>query len=388
MLKHFISILITSILLSACGKDDNANEVSAEKATNNSDSNNEIVYTGNGTFDTVFTKTTGTAPLVLSNADFNEDEYADIVVANMNSNNISIFFNDKNGGFDDKQDIALSASPWGITTGDLDNDSNQDIIVGVRASGIDIFYGNGDGTFETKVTIDNGYGKGVSLADLNEDNRLDIVVVDSTDIKVLLATGTRTFATAASVTTTGSPTDLSIKDFNADGDLDIAHNDYNGTQFGLLFGNGDGTFGTVTTYTTATGGEYNEYIESADMDGDGDLDIFVPSPNTANSVSIFQNNGSGVFTKLSDETVGSYPGDLKAFDYNSDDKLDLIVANYTTGDISVLLGNGDGSFQSKVDYTSGGGAWGVTIGDFDKDTKMDIAVTNYDDNTLGILNGL
>jgi hypothetical protein len=72
-------------------------------------------------------------------------------------------------------------------------------------------------------------------------------------------------------------------------------------------------------------------------------------------------------------------------DLNADGKLDLAVANFSSGTVSVLLGNGNGTFGAKRDYATGVNPVCVGIGDVNGDGKPDLAVVNYHSGTVTVL---
>ena len=74
-------------------------------------------------------------------------------------------------------------------------------------------------------------------------------------------------------------------------------------------------------------------------------------------------------------------------DFNTDDKLDLTVANVNDNTISVLLGNGDRTFQNQTTYSTGASPTFVIVDDFNSDDKLDLAVTNSGIGTISVLFG-
>jgi hypothetical protein len=76
-----------------------------------------------------------------------------------------------------------------------------------------------------------------------------------------------------------------------------------------------------------------------------------------------------------DYTVGGYPSEVKAGDFNGDHILDLATLDVGIQSISVLLGNPDGTFQP-VRYSEAGNGYPVVslaVGDFNEDGKLDLA---------------
>jgi hypothetical protein len=136
--------------------------------------------------------------------------------------------------------------------GDFNNDGNYDFVAVVRGDGtatspggVQISLGNGAGTFKTGANYLTGANAlSVTVADLNKDGNLDLVVCGSgtSAISVLLGDGMGTFqATAAQPMAGQGPVTVIAADFNNDGNLDLGVANEDGTV-SIFLGNGKGSF--------------------------------------------------------------------------------------------------------------------------------------------------
>src|SRR5205807_10539351 len=113
--------------------------------------------------------------------------------------------------------------------------------------------GNGNGTFGAPTTINASIatpalGQAVALAavDVNGDGKLDLVMLDSKhNVDVFLGNGDGTFQAPTVYAGGANSTGLAVGDFNGDGHPDIAvlntPNSGNGSV-NILLNKGDGTF--------------------------------------------------------------------------------------------------------------------------------------------------
>jgi len=121
-------------------------------------------------------------------------------------------------------------------------------------------------------------------------------------------------------------------------------------------------------------------IFAGDLDGDGDLDL-VAANETDNSVSVFLNNGAGVFTRLgAPYPTGAYPTGIALADFNHDNIPDVVTADYHGNSVSVLLGAAShtGALAAQKTYptVAGGETSTLAVGDLNGDGKLDVIATN------------
>jgi hypothetical protein len=168
-------------------------------------------------------------------------------------------------------------------------------------------------------------------------------------------------------------------DFNRDGKLDLAVNNYNNGTITILLGNGNGTFTQSASIALGTNNNPTA-LAAGDFNNDGKLDLAVGvtilgSP--SDLVKIFLGNGNGTFTPGPVLTLGAYqPYGIAVGDFTGNGNLDLAVTDSGSAKATVFLGNGNGTFSAGVQYATGGDPWGIVTGDFNNDGKLDLAIAN------------
>src|SRR5690349_13449028 len=99
-------------------------------------------------------------------------------------------------------------------------------------------------------------------------------------------------------------------------------------------------------------GCWTNYMQMTDIDGDGDLDILFPNADgyfnkgAKQPFSVYLNNGAGVFTDGSQAIVNGYTGYVRESatgDVDGDGDVDLYIPS-AWGDADVLLFNDGGAF--------------------------------------------
>jgi enediyne biosynthesis protein E4 len=216
---------------------------------------------------------------------------------------------------------------------------------------------------------------------------------------------------SAGVGDTGYGLGVAAGDYDNDGDPDIYLNNYGPNV--LYRNNGDGTFTDVTQQAkVGNGNQVGAGTCFLDMDGDGDLDLYVsnylefsydkhvktashgvpvyanprfyhPVPDT-----VFRNNGDETFTDVSAESgVANHPGwgmGIVCADYDNDGDTDVYIGNDVAENF-LFQNDGTGKFEevaliSGTAYDIHGdeqGSMGVDCGDFNNDGLLDFFQTNY-----------
>ena len=360
-------------------------------------------------------------------ADLNGDGKPDIAVANgctvCTSDGVfgvGVLLGNGDGTFQAAQNYALPGlGPSSVAIGDVNGDGKPDLLAvtgcfsnsNCANGGIWVLFGNGDGTFQPGLAYSSGgiNARGIAVADVNGDGKLDLLVTNCGDINssgicsypsledgnvaVLLGNGDGSFQPALSYQSGGtSAWSLAVGDVNLDGKIDVtvfncspegvdcdrtpAH-----SVVGVLLGNGDGTFQPALAIDS--GGVDASGIALADVNGDSNSDLVVTN-NSA--VAVLLGSGGGTFQSAQIyKSGGSGANAVAVADVNRDGKPDLLVDNAFCGNsyncshgaVGVFLGNGDGTFQPPTRNNSGGDeADGIVVADVNGDSKPDLIVAN------------
>ena len=125
----------------------------------------------------------------------------------------------------------------------------------------------------------------------------------------------------------------------------------------------------------------------ADIDNDGDLDLFVAVGLDGNDL-LYRNNGDGTFTKVTAGSIVTSRGSSRGCawaDYDRDGFVDLFVANERGENNFLFHNNGDGTFARITDgriVRDGGNSTACAWGDYDNDGYPDLFVANNNENNF------
>ncbi|NRA51119.1 MAG: VCBS repeat-containing protein, partial [Phaeodactylibacter sp.] len=151
--------------------------------------------------------------------------------------------------------------------------------------------------------------------------------------------------------TTGATMDVESADLDGDGDLDLVLAG-EALENLIFFNDGTGQFSLdparmLPEYDTSDTypGEDSEDIAIADFDGDGDLDLIFVSEDTPNH-ELLLNDGSGKFTFSSFSFLQSVANAILVMDINSDGSPDVIIGN--KGSNTVWINDGSAQFTNET----------------------------------------
>lgn len=346
------------------------------------------------TFQPAVSYATGTHPYAAAVGDLNNDTYPDIVVANSNSNSISVFLNQQNGTFAAVPGgFSIGNTPRSVVLADFNGDGKLDVATAnYGTSKVGVRLGNGNGTFQDNTQyLVGGQPTTIATGLVNSDDVLDIVTVGTAGtLNVLKGNGDGTFQSVFSSTGGDAATSLVLSDFDKDGILDAAYASNVTDRITLRFGIGDGTFEAINEaadyVSLPNGGALS--LRTTDLNRDTISDFVTANAgNGAIGGSSFrQGNGLGQFPNGTDNTLGIVPVAVETADLNGDGYPEAIFANSAQGKVSIGVGDESGAFSlSLQNFAVGSGVNHVAVGDFDKDGRLDIVAVNYDANSISVL---
>lgn len=326
-------------------------------------------------------------PYSVTSADFNTDGNADLVVANVNSNVVSVLLGNGAGILAAAINYTVGSSPNSIRSADFNADGNADLASANYSNhNISILLGNGVGSFAPQVNFAVGsFPYSITSDDFNSDGKTDLATANfsSNNISVLLGNGTGSFVPAVNFGAGPAPCSIISADFNADGKIDLVTTNCNSNNVSVLIGDGTGNFAPAVNFPV---GILPFSVTSADFNTDGKADLAVAN-RSSNNISVLLGNGVGNFAPAINFSVGPKPSSIISVDFNADGKADLAVANAGIGydSLSVLLGDGSGSFAAAVNFSVGATPTSITSADFNADGKADLASSNFHDNNVSVL---
>ena len=257
-----------------------------------------------------------------------------------------------------------------------------------------LFKNIGDGVFVDYTSIAKAGGKdsdrsnSVITADVNNDGSLDIFITnENTTNRLLLNNGAGIFEEItidAGLLTEHGGTSASFADIDNDGDLDLYVANWSRTN--ILYKNqfnetNSISFVDVSEHSDVSGNSYTKSngVVFKDINNDSFLDLFVTNRKTSNK--LYLNDGKGNYSDVSinyfgEDSSKSYGAVIEDFD--GDTFNDIYIANIYE---NIFLKNNSGKIF--VDRTKeyganmGGYSTGIASADFDNDGDLDIYIANY-----------
>jgi hypothetical protein len=368
-----------------------------------------------GAFSAPVLNTVGSDLYTSTAADFNGDGVPDVVTIGLPG--INFLQGKGDGTFAAPVSVNLPSGyntvegsyPNVLLAGDFNGDGKKDFLlpIGVFSNNL-MFLGNGDGSFAPAIVISpqtlpstQQLSSGSVVADINGDRKDDIVQVRATSINAYLSQGDGTFRlVSSSFPNTNDNTAVVFTDLNGDGILDAVVTFADHAV--ALTGKGDGSF--VITNTTMTippipGTTLITNVvplaATGDFDGDGKQDValmgqYIYSGGLSgiqygSAVWIYYGNGDGTFSQSM--LAGQFLNQNSSYFYltagvlTESGQSDLILAGDTFLDpvaspLTVITSLPGHSFRSPMFLAGGEQIDSILLADFNHDGKLDLLVSN------------
>ncbi len=266
--------------------------------------------------------------------------------------------------------IVADGYGMGVAAGDYDNDGWTDLLV-TNWGETQLWHNQGDGRFSDQaaaagVTSGHQWSASAAFVDYDHDGWLDLYITTYVEFRYPLH--------VVCESPTNMPDYCGPLAFEARSDR-------------LLHNRRDGTFRDVSVEAGISGERANGLgVATADLDGNGWIDIYVANDSMANQ--LWLNQGDGTFVNgallagcavnrngMPEASMGVDAGDL---DGDGDD--DLYVSHMTRESNTLYLNLGEGLFDERTSeaglaswsYSTYGTAWF----DYDNDSWLDLLLNN------------
>jgi len=331
--------------------------------------------------------------IVVKSVDIDNDGDQDLVLGNEFQQN-SLLFNLGNGDFvtgntgftstlNDTEDIGL---------GDFDMDGDVDVIfINQGGFGHEYYENDGNGSFTIAGFLPATNGGGIAVGDINNDNFLDVVIGNiAQENFCMINNGDGTFTNETTSRLPGSvrSTDyVKFADVDSDGDLDLFFANRDGNQ--LLINDGSGVFTDQSIQRLPQG--VNMDTRKAcfgDVNNDGKPDLFLANVQFNSDKDpqnrLYINEANGFFTDLTSTLLPqalNQTTNAAFHDIDGDGSLDLFITNVLADPLQALLNDGFGKFTVRTDDIISpplmtAEAWGLAVADFNNDDFSDIYVAS------------
>lgn len=321
--------------------------------------------------------------------------YPDFFNGGSSTQPLVVYRNDGAGNFTNASTTAVgnyTGTLRQVAVGDIDGDGDVDLYApsGNGAAHV-LFVNDGAGVFTNQAAtrLPTSYPRGAAarMGDVDGDGDLDIFAADGYAAsgppfgRLYLNDGAGVFTEAAGAIPTSISgediDDVEFVDVDRDFDLDLIVNAHTGGIGALWLNDGQGQFSAGGTLAPPATSNFHYNVTPCDVDGDGDLDLWVDNIGGGFTEQLQINDGQGNFSDQTSARVSGNPGaddnGVLCVDIDDDGDFDAVVLSLGTPE-RLLLNDGTGNFTyvagrfpGPTDCT----LWGE-LGDLNGDGRLDL----------------
>lgn len=290
------------------------------------------------------------------------------------------------------QVLSVNYGAYNMIAVDLDLDGRAEVLSSGTGTGVSIAVNNcTPGNMNFGLIEFNQSSGTIYAADLDGDGRKDIIGRYNSYLNTSTP-GSISFGANASNQNVSSY-QIAAGDFNNDGKIDLVGEYGNSIFIARNLSTGPGNINFESRQLVQAGVGRATGIQTADVDGDGKIDILISQGNY-NRAMTFRNitpNGSNTFTFEPGEiwsTGGTYPYRCQIADFNKDGKIDFTTCNYVgTNNTAVLINMstpGNIDMSGLVNLPSFNNNYRIQVGDVDGDGYPDIVTKSLGVNQFAV----
>lgn len=275
-------------------------------------------------------------------AEINGDSVLDLIIATSARDYTLVYINNGDGSFRLAQTLT-AVDTKGIAVGDINGDDAVDLVI--ANDGVDEVFLNQGGVLQKSHDLGSGKTNAVALADADGDGSLDALFVNddgdghfynNAELNNSVAPGS-----SFSTVTTGMATDVSAVDINGDGR----------SEFVVTVGidtaepqsqpeNKVYQWSTSLNLTQSLGLVDSLQVVTADIDSDGDQDLFVRNASGAHQIYL---NQEGTF-EVTNKLLINQDSEFASWVYDENAVPDLLLAESLAEGSALYANQGGGDF--------------------------------------------
>jgi MYXO-CTERM domain-containing protein len=321
--------------------------------------------------------------------------YPDFFQGGSTTQPLVVYENDGAGNFTNVSNTAVgnhAGTLRQVAVGDIDGDGDVDLYApsGNGAAHV-LFVNDGAGVFTNQAAtrLPTTYPRGAAarMGDVDGDGDLDIFAADGYAVsgppfgRLYLNDGAGVFTEAVGAIPTSISgadiDDVEFLDVDRDFDLDLIVNAHTGGIGALWLNDGQGQFTAGGTLAPPATSNFHYNVTPCDVDGDGDLDLWVDNIGGGFTEQLQINDGQGNFSDQTSTRVSGNPGaddnGVLCVDIDDDGDFDAVVLSLGTPE-RLLVNDGAGNFTyvaGKFPGPTNCSLWGE-FGDLNGDGRLDL----------------